>query len=295
MTSPSFISVEGLRKTFPQAGGDEPVTVFEHLDFQIEKGEFVCLIGHSGCGKSTILNILAGLDEASDGYVFMENKEVRGPGLERGVVFQGHALMPWLTVRENVAFAVKSRFRHESRDQINARVEKFVDMVGLSHAIDKKPHQLSGGMRQRVGIARAFAIEPKMLLMDEPFGALDALTRGVIQDELLSICQATGQTVFMITHDVDEAILLADKILLMTNGPFAEVAEVAHNPLDKPRSRQEMHHDDHYYPFRNYLVDFLVNGPGTAYAEKSPEATPAIAEPAAPVPEHSGPRKVVGA
>ncbi|MFO7582363.1 ABC transporter ATP-binding protein [Guyparkeria sp.] len=269
MTTPSFIQVDGLEKTFPAPLGQKPVTVFQNLDFEIEKGEFVCLIGHSGCGKSTILNILAGLDAASDGYVFMENKEVTGPGLDRGVVFQGHALMPWLTVRENVAFAVKSRFKRHSKDEVNAQVEKYVDMVGLTPAIDKKPHQLSGGMRQRVGIARAFAIEPKMLLMDEPFGALDALTRGVIQDELLAICQATNQTVFMITHDVDEAILLADKILLMTNGPFAEVAECAYNPLKKPRSRQEMHHDGHYYPFRNHLMDFLVNGPGTAYADKA--------------------------
>lgn len=291
MSTPSFIQVEGLEKTFPSPAGQEPVTVFQNLDFEIEKGEFVCLIGHSGCGKSTILNILAGLDKATDGYVFMENKEVTGPGLDRGVVFQGHALMPWLTVRENVAFAVRSRFKQHSKAEINAQVEKYVGMVGLDHAIDKKPHQLSGGMRQRVGIARAFAIEPKMLLMDEPFGALDALTRGVIQDELLSICQATGQTVFMITHDVDEAILLADKILLMTNGPFAEVAECAYNPLTKPRSRQEMHHDGHYYPFRNHLMDFLVNGPGTPYAEKSDDGTP----PAIDAVPRTGPRRVVNA
>ncbi|TKA91868.1 ABC transporter ATP-binding protein [Guyparkeria sp. SB14A] len=292
MTTPAFIQVDGLEKTFPAPMGQEPVTVFQNLDFEIEKGEFVCLIGHSGCGKSTILNILAGLDAATDGYVFMENRQVTGPGLDRGVVFQGHALMPWLTVRENVAFAVKSRFKHHSKDEVNAQVEKYVDMVGLTPAIDKKPHQLSGGMRQRVGIARAFAIEPKMLLMDEPFGALDALTRGVIQDELLAICQATNQTVFMITHDVDEAILLADKILLMTNGPFAEVAECAYNPLTKPRSRQEMHHDDHYYPFRNHLMDFLVNGPSTPYADKkaSDGAPPAMEE--AP---RSGPRRVVNA
>ncbi|MCL7743599.1 ABC transporter ATP-binding protein [Guyparkeria hydrothermalis] len=288
MTTPAFIQVDNLERTFPGPMGQDPVTVFRNLNFTIEQGEFVCLIGHSGCGKSTILNILAGLDEASAGYVFMENKEVTGPGLERGVVFQGHALMPWLTVRENVAFAVKSRFKDKSRDEINAHVEKFVDMVGLSHAIDKKPHQLSGGMRQRVGIARAFAIEPKMLLMDEPFGALDALTRGVIQDELLEICRATGQTVFMITHDVDEAILLADKILLMTNGPLAEVAECAENPLTKPRSRQEMHHDAHYYPFRNHLMDFLVNGPSTAYADKlEGDAPPPVEAPA------DGPRHVV--
>lgn len=291
MTTPAFIQVDGLEKTFPAPMGQEPVTVFQNLDFEIEKGEFVCLIGHSGCGKSTILNILAGLDAATDGYVFMENRQVTGPGLDRGVVFQGHALMPWLTVRENVAFAVKSRFKRHAKDKVNAQVEKYVEMVGLSHAIDKKPHQLSGGMRQRVGIARAFAIEPKMLLMDEPFGALDALTRGVIQDELLAICQATEQTVFMITHDVDEAILLADKILLMTNGPFAEVAECAYNPLKKPRSRQEMHHDEHYYPFRNHLMDFLVNGPSTPYADKASDGTPPAMEDGRRI----GPKRVVNA
>ena len=292
MTTNHFIQVEGLEKTFPPPAGQDPVPVFTDLNFTIEKGEFVCLIGHSGCGKSTILNVLAGLDSATDGYVFMENKEVTAPGLERGVIFQGHALMPWLTVRQNVGFAVKSRFPGHNKQAINKQVEKYVDMVGLSHAIDKKPHQLSGGMRQRVGIARAFAIEPKMLLMDEPFGALDALTRGVIQDELLSICQATGQTVFMITHDVDEAILLADKILLMTNGPLAEVAECAQNPLAKPRSRQEMHHDDHYYPFRNHLVDFLVNGPGDSYADKSNQK--AAAKPAQTAPEDTIKRVVNG-
>jgi nitrate/nitrite transport system ATP-binding protein len=188
----------------------------------------------------------------------MDGREVAGPSLERGVVFQGHALMPWLSVRKNIAFAVRSKWPGWTAAQVNAQVEKYVAMVGLAGAIDKKPSQLSGGMKQRVGIARAFAIQPKMLLLDEPFGALDALTRGSIQDELLKICAETQQTVFMITHDVDEAILLADRILLMSNGPQARVAEIVRNTMPRSRQRATLHHDPQYYRIRNHLVDFLV-------------------------------------
>ena len=249
----SFLQVEELAKRY---GG---VAVFERVNFTIEKGEFVCIIGHSGCGKTTILNILAGLDRASDGVVIMDGREVAGPSLERGVVFQGHALMPWLSVMSNIAFAVKSRWPEWNRIQVQTHCQKFIDMVGLTGAEHKKPSQLSGGMKQRVGIARAFAIQPKMLLLDEPFGALDALTRGTIQDELVRICAATHQTVFMITHDVDEAILLADRIMLMSNGPGACVAEIVENPVAKPRERHSIHHEPQYYGIRNQLVDFLVN------------------------------------
>ncbi len=254
-----FLKVEGLKKVFPSAAGGEPVTVFENIHFGFDKGEVVCIIGHSGCGKSTILNILAGLDEATEGHVFMDGREVKGPSLDRGVVFQSHALMPWLSAIENVAFAVKARWPEWPKAKLREHCQKYIELVGLGQAADKKPHQLSGGMKQRVGIARAFAIEPKMLLMDEPFGALDALTRGVIQDELVKICAATHQTVFMITHDVDEAILLADKILLMSNGPYAKIAEIVENPLSRPRVRQDIHHDPHFYTLRNHLVDFLVS------------------------------------
>jgi nitrate/nitrite transport system ATP-binding protein len=234
----------------------------------MEKGEFVCIVGHSGCGKTTILNILAGLDRASEGTVVMDGREVAGPSLDRGVVFQGHALMPWLSVMSNIAFAVRSRWPAWNRIQVQTHCQKFVDMVGLTGAEHKRPAQLSGGMKQRVGIARAFAIQPKMLLLDEPFGALDALTRGVIQDELMSICAATRQTVFMITHDVDEAILLADRILLMSNGPRARIAEIVANPLPKPRARQDLHHDPRYYGIRNHLLDFLVNRSKTYQLEE---------------------------
>ncbi|WP_374409297.1 ABC transporter ATP-binding protein [Hydrogenophaga sp.] len=258
---PAFLQVEQLSKAYHPA---KPV--FADVAFEIAQGEFVCIIGHSGCGKTTILNVLAGLDTASGGNVFMDGREIAGPSLERGVVFQSHALMPWLTVRQNIAFAVKSRWPEWKAPKVNVHVEKFVGMVGLAHAIDKKPSQLSGGMKQRVGIARAFAIQPKMLLLDEPFGALDALTRGTIQDELMGIVRETQQTVFMITHDVDEAILLADRILLMTNGQETEqgyrpggMAEVVVNPLPRSRTRTQLHHLDGYYDLRNHIVDFLVS------------------------------------
>ncbi len=250
-----FIKVESLSK---QYSSDSP-SVFENINFEIQKGEFICVIGHSGCGKSTILNVIAGLEEASGGYVTMAGREISGPSLERGVVFQSHALLPWLTVEKNIAFAVRSKYPEWNKEKVRQHSAKFLDLVGLKHAASKKPSELSGGMKQRVGIARAFAVEPKMLLMDEPFGALDALTRGNIQDELLKICKATHQTVFMITHDVDEAILLADKIMLMSNGPHSRVAEIVINTLPDDRTREAMHHNPQFYRIRNHLVDFLVN------------------------------------
>lgn len=262
MNKRSFLEIENLARRYGGGRGNEPLTVFENIDFKIEKGEFVCIIGHSGCGKSTILNILAGLDEASEGYVFMDGREIRGPSLERGVIFQNHSLLPWKTALKNVMFAVRARWPNWSRDRIREHSVKFMDMVGLKDAMNRRPAQLSGGMRQRVGIARAFAIEPKLLLMDEPFGALDALTRGVIQDELLSIWSKTNQTVFMITHDVDEAILLADRILLMSNGPRARIAESVPVNIPRPRNRKTIVENDQYYRIRNYLVNFLVSGSG---------------------------------
>lgn len=254
-----FVEVEGLAKRYPSSTKGEELTVFENCNFGIEKGEFVCIIGHSGCGKSTILNILAGLDKASDGYVIMKGKEVTGPSLERGVVFQNYSLLPWLTTMKNVTFGVKARFPQWNKEQVKTHSLKFLELVGLKGVEDRKPSELSGGMRQRVSIARAFATQPSLLLLDEPFGALDALTRGMIQEELLKIWSETKQTVFMITHDVDEAILLADRILLMTNGPYARIAESVKVSIPRPRNRNSVIHHPGYYKIRNHLVDFLVS------------------------------------
>jgi len=251
------ISIEGIAKRYPAPGG-RSTTVFEDLWLQVARGEFVCVIGHSGCGKTTILNILAGLEAPSEGVVLVEGREMTGPGLDRAVIFQGHALLPWRTVLGNVAYAVASRWRKAPRAEIEERARRAIAAVGLAGAEHKRPAELSGGMKQRVGIARALAIEPKMLLMDEPFSALDALTRGTLQEEARRICRDTGQTVYMITHDVDEAIYLADRIVLMTNGPQAMIAEVAVNPLAADRNRAELHRDPQYYALRNHLVDFLV-------------------------------------
>jgi len=293
--STHFLSIDALKKVYSAEGGKTNPPVFEDIHFHIEKGEFVCIIGHSGCGKTTILNVMAGLEEASAGNVFMDGREVKGPSLDRGVVFQSHALMPWMSVLGNVAFAVKSRWPDWPKDKVAAHCTRYLEMVGLGHALHKKPAELSGGMKQRVGIARAFAIEPKMLLLDEPFGALDALTRGTIQDELLKIVQATHQTVFMITHDVDEAILLADKIVLMSNGPHAKIAEIVAVTMPRSRTRAEIHHDPQYYMIRNHLVDFLVNRSksyagaeaGTRHdAKHPPMVRPGLAETSAATPLH---------
>jgi nitrate/nitrite transport system ATP-binding protein len=254
-----IIRVEGLTKRFPTPDGKSETEVFGDVWFSIAKGEFVCLIGHSGCGKTTMLNILAGLDEASAGAVLVGEKEVTGTSLDRAVVFQTHALLPWMTAMRNIAFAVESRWPDWPKDKVREHCQKYIDMVHLTGAEDKKPAQLSGGMKQRVGIARAFSIEPKILLMDEPFSALDALTRGSLQEELLTICRTTSQTVFMITHDIDEALLLADRIVLMTNGPEARVCEIVENSLPKTRTRSDMHTHENYYPLRNHLIEFLVN------------------------------------
>ncbi|MEJ5209829.1 MAG: ABC transporter ATP-binding protein [Burkholderiales bacterium] len=281
-----FLKVERLGKVYPAPRGGKALTVFDNINFGIAKGEFVCLLGHSGCGKSTLLNVLAGLEEASSGVVLMDGREVKGPSLDRGVVFQSHALMPWLSVRKNIEFAVRARYPDIKGDAVRTHCQKYIDLVGLTGSEHKKPAELSGGMKQRVGIARAFSIEPKMLLMDEPFGALDALTRGVIQDELLKIWAETHQTVFMITHDVDEAILLSDKVILMTNGPNAKIAEIVVNTLPRPRSRHAIHKDPQYYRIRNHLVDFLVTRSKQFTAEATagydtmnpPHVTPGLSE-----------------
>ena len=255
--SDKFISIEGITKHFP-APGSGMTTVFDNLWLSMSRGEFTCIIGHSGCGKTTVLNLLAGLDEPSAGTIIVDNQSIDGPSLDRAVIFQSHALLPWLSVKGNVAYAVTSKWRRWRRAEIDAHAQKFIDLVGLTGAERKRPAELSGGMKQRVGIARALSIEPKIMLMDEPFSALDALTRGTLQDEVRRICLETGQTVFMITHDVDEAIYLADRIVLMTNGPNAVLAEIAENPLPKQRQRSDVHRHPLYYGVRNHVIDFLV-------------------------------------
>ncbi|ASP20495.1 taurine transporter ATP-binding subunit [Antarctobacter heliothermus] len=253
----SFLSIEKLTQRYPDGKGGE-FTVFENASFGIEKGEFVCILGHSGCGKSTIMNILAGLSEPTEGVVKMDGFAISGPSLDRGVVFQNYSLLPWLTALKNVTFGVAARFPDWTKKKVEDHSIAFLDKVGLSgDAIHRKPSQLSGGMRQRVSIARAFANEPKLLLLDEPFGALDALTRGTIQEELLKVWSGTDQTVFMITHDIDEAILLADRILLMTNGPLARVAESVEITIPRPRLRTDIVEHPNYYAIRNHLVQFL--------------------------------------
>jgi nitrate/nitrite transport system ATP-binding protein len=252
-----FISIEGIARRYPGADG-AATTIFEDLWLSMGRGEFGCVIGHSGCGKTTVLNILAGLDEPSEGAVIVDGQAIEGTSLDRAVIFQSHALLPWRTVLGNVAYAVTSKWRKWDRAKVKAHAQKFIDLVGLTGSEHKRPSELSGGMKQRVGIARALSITPKIMLMDEPFSALDALTRGTLQDEVRRICLETGQTAFMITHDVDEAIYLADKIILMTNGPNAVLAEIVENPLPKDRKRTDFHKHPLYYGVRNHIIDFLI-------------------------------------
>jgi nitrate/nitrite transport system ATP-binding protein len=269
-----FISIEGIARRFPAPGGGGSTAVFENLWLSMARGEFVCVIGHSGCGKTTVLNILAGLDAPSEGAVIVDGHAIEGPSLDRAVIFQSHALLPWRTVMGNVAYAVSSKHRKWSSAQVAKHAQTFVDVVGLTGAEHKRPSELSGGMKQRVGIARALSIEPKIMLMDEPFSALDALTRGTLQDEVRRICLETGQTVFMITHDVDEAIYLADKIVLMTNGPGAVLAEIVENPLPKQRARADVHKHPLYYAVRNHIIDFLVSRSRSFTGEKGASYDP---------------------
>src|SRR4030081_3107318 len=253
-----FISIEGIAKRYPGAGGGE-IAVFENLWLSMARGEFGCVIGHSGCGKTTVLNVLAGLDQPSEGTVIVDGQAIEGTSLDRAVIFQSHALLPWRTVLGNVAYAVTSKWRDWDRAKVKAHAQTFIDLVGLTGAEHKRPSELSGGMKQRVGIARALSITQKITLMDGPVPALDALTRGTLQDEVRRICLETDQTTFMITHDVDEAIYLADKIFLMTNGPNAVLAEAVENPLPRNRLRSELHKHPHYYALRNHILDFLVS------------------------------------
>ncbi|CAN1538982.1 TauB ABC-type nitrate/sulfonate/bicarbonate transport system, ATPase component [Burkholderiaceae bacterium] len=259
-----YLQIQGVAQTFKTAKGDFPA--LRNIDLTVSKGEFVTLIGHSGCGKSTLLNLIAGLTMPTEGTLICANREIAGPGPERAVVFQNHSLLPWLTCFENVYLGVERVFGQsgivdgkpkEDKAQLTARTHAALEMVSLSHAAFKRPGEISGGMKQRVGIARALAMEPQVLLMDEPFGALDALTRAKLQDELLAIVANTQSTVVMVTHDVDEAVLLSDKIVMMTNGPAATIGEVLSVELPRPRSRVTLADDPAYLHYRKAVIDFL--------------------------------------
>jgi len=242
-----YLSIEGVHMVFGAS------KILSGIDLTIRKGEFVTLIGHSGCGKSTLLNLVAGLLKPSAGVLILAEREIAGPGPDRGIVFQNHSLLPWLTCSENVYLAVERVFTDRRRERTRAALE----LVGLSHAENKYPHQISGGMKQRVGIARALAMEPKVLLLDEPFGALDALTRATLQDELMRIVARTGSTVLMVTHDVDEAVLLSDRVVMMTNGPAARIGELLPVSLPRPRERLALAHDARFMDLRAAVLEFL--------------------------------------
>ena len=261
-----FIEVQGVEQTFRTKKGLFPA--LRDINLTIAKGEFVALIGHSGCGKSTLLNLIAGLTTPTAGTLLCANREIAGPGPERAVVFQNHSLLPWLTCFENVYLAVERVFgARESKAQLKARTDAALELVGLTAAAQKRPGEISGGMKQRVGIARALSMKPQVLLMDEPFGALDALTRAKLQDELLEIVARTRSTVVMVTHDVDEAVLLSDKIVMMTNGPAATIGEVLSVELPRPRHRVALADDPQYQQYRKAVIDFLYTR--QAHVEKA--------------------------
>jgi len=274
MSSLKYIEVQNVAQTFKTRKGLFPA--LRDINLTVAKGEFVTLIGHSGCGKSTLLNLIAGLTMPSAGTLLCANREIAGPGPERAVVFQNHSLLPWLTCFENVYLGVERVFGaaskstgapSESKAQLMARTDAALAMVGLTPAAQKRPGEISGGMKQRVGIARALAMEPKVLLMDEPFGALDALTRAKLQDELLDIVARTKSTVVMVTHDVDEAVLLSDKIVMLTNGPAATIGEVLAVDLPRPRNRVALADSAQYLGYRKAVIDFLYTR--QAHVEKT--------------------------
>jgi nitrate/nitrite transport system ATP-binding protein len=254
--SGKFIDVRGAEMVFDTRKGS--FHALTKVNLSVAQGEFITLIGHSGCGKSTLLNLLAGLTTATEGALICAGREIAGPSPERAVVFQNHSLLPWLTCFENVYLAVERVFGgRENKAQLRERTAQALELVGLSAASGKRPNEISGGMKQRVGIARALSMEPKVLLMDEPFGALDALTRAHLQDELLRIVAKTGSTVVMVTHDVDEAVLLSDRIVMMTNGPAATIGEIVTVRLPRPRERVALAHDPLYMEYRTTVLEFL--------------------------------------
>jgi nitrate/nitrite transport system ATP-binding protein len=254
--SKKIVQIEHVGMRFDTRKGS--FVALTDINLAIHPGEFITLIGHSGCGKSTLLNLIAGLTLPTDGVMLCDGREIAGPGPERAVVFQNHSLLPWLTCYDNVYLAVERVFgAKEGKPRLKERSQAALALVGLAHAETKFPHEISGGMKQRVGIARALAMEPKILLMDEPFGALDALTRASLQDELLRIVAATGATTVMVTHDVDEAVLLSDRVVMLSNGPSATIGEILEVPLARPRSRMDLADDPEFVHCRTAVLDFL--------------------------------------
>lgn len=252
-----FLTIKNVSKVYPTKKGS--FTVLQDVNLTVQEGEFICVIGHSGCGKSTLLNMVSGFAFPSSGEVRVQGKPVTKPGPDRMVVFQNYALLPWRTAFENIYLAVNAVYPNKSQAEKRAIVRDNLAMVGLSEAADKKPPQLSGGMRQRVSIARALAIRPQVLILDEPFGALDAITKEELQEELLKIWNEQRCTVLMITHDIDEALFLADRLVMMTNGPAAKIGEIMNIPFPRPRDRARIMEDPEYYKLRNYALDFLYN------------------------------------
>lgn len=266
MTSP-YLHIDHVTMNFPTPSGE--FCALNDVNFVINKGEYISIIGHSGCGKSTVLNIIAGLLEASQGGIILENKEINGPGPERAVVFQNHSLMPWLSVYENVAIAVRRVFKgKKTKKEMHEWILHNLTLVHMDHALDKLPSEISGGMKQRVGIARALAMEPKVLLMDEPFGALDALTRSHMQESLMEIQEKLNNTIVMITHDVDEAVLLSDKIIMMSNGPAADIGQVLEIDLPRPRNRVRLANNPTYNHYRQEVLSFLYERQANPLSEK---------------------------
>jgi bicarbonate transport system ATP-binding protein len=257
MSSPSFLVIDNVSKVYPTPKGD--YIVLKDVGLTIQAGEFICVIGHSGCGKSTLLNMVSGFSEPTTGSVTLKGKPITQPGPDRMVVFQNYSLLPWLSAFDNVYMGVDSVYTDKSAAEKKAIVQEHLALVGLADAAEKKPPQLSGGMKQRVAIARALATRPEVLILDEPFGALDAITKEELQEELLKIWNEHRCTVLMITHDIDEALFLADRLVMMTNGPAANIGEILTIPFPRPRDRDRIMEDPEYYKLRNYALDFLYN------------------------------------
>jgi nitrate/nitrite transport system ATP-binding protein len=256
-TDTAFLSIDNVSKVYNAAKG--PYTVLDGVNLQVAEGEFICIIGHSGCGKSTLLNMVSGFNQPTNGTVKLHDKPITEPGPDRMMVFQNYCLLPWKSAYDNVQLAVNSVYPDKSKKEKTDLAQHYLEMVGLTDAQEKKPHQLSGGMKQRVAIARALSISPEVLILDEPFGALDAITKEELQEELLKIWRETQLTVLMITHDIDEALFLADRLVMMTNGPSAKIGEILEIPFARPRDRAQITEDPRYYELRNYALDFLFH------------------------------------